>query len=75
MSSLGCELSEHQICRVLVLVKEHSEQKCSITPEVLKRLIRKAKEEQPGMSTLSEKILGAPGGEYVDRRCGPGICA
>jgi methanogen homocitrate synthase len=47
VSSLGCELSEHQICRVLDLVKEHSEQKCSITPEVLKRLIRKAKEEKP----------------------------
>ncbi len=47
VSSLGCELSEHQICRVLDLVKEHSEQKCSITPDVLKRLIRKAKEENP----------------------------
>ena len=47
VSSLGCELSEHQICRVLDLVKEHSEQKCSITPDVLKRLIRKAKEEKP----------------------------
>ena len=47
VSSLGCELSEHQICRVLDLVKEHSEQKCSITPEVLKRLIRQAKEEKP----------------------------
>ena len=41
IASLGWELSEHQVCRVLDLVKEHSEQKCSITPEVLQKLIRK----------------------------------
>ncbi len=45
VASIGCELSEKQVCRVLDLVKEHSEQKCNISPDVLKRLIRKAKEE------------------------------
>jgi methanogen homocitrate synthase len=44
ISSMGCELSEKQVCRVLDLVKDHSEHKCTITPEVLKKLIRKAKE-------------------------------
>jgi methanogen homocitrate synthase len=33
--------------RVLDMVKNHSEHKCSITPDVLKKLIRKAKEEKP----------------------------
>ena len=47
VSSLGCELSEKQICRVLDLVKDHSEHKCNITPLVLKKLIKKAKEEKP----------------------------
>ena len=45
VSSLGCELSEKQICRVLDLVKDHSEHKCNITPEVLRRLIKKAQQE------------------------------
>lgn len=44
VSSLGCELSEKQICSVLDLVKEHSEHKCNITPEVLRKLIKKVKE-------------------------------
>lgn len=44
VASLGCELSEKQICRVLDLVKDHSEHKCNITPDILKKLIRKAKE-------------------------------
>jgi len=44
VASMGCELSEEQICRVLDLVKDHSEHKCNITPAVLKKLIRKAKE-------------------------------
>jgi len=44
VAAMGCELSEKQICRVLDLVKDHSEQKCNITPEVLKKLIRKARE-------------------------------
>jgi methanogen homocitrate synthase len=44
VASMGCELSEKQICRVLDLVKDHSEHKCNITPEVLRKLIRKAKE-------------------------------
>jgi methanogen homocitrate synthase len=44
VASMGCELSEKQICRVLDLVKDHSEQKCNITPDVLKKLIRRAKE-------------------------------
>jgi hypothetical protein len=30
---------------VLDLVKEHSEQKCSITPEILQKLIRRAQRE------------------------------
>jgi len=45
VASIGCELSEKQVCRVLDMVKEHSEHKCNITPDVLKKLIRKAKEE------------------------------
>jgi methanogen homocitrate synthase len=44
VASMGCELSEKQVCRVLDLVKDHSEHKCTITSEVLKKLIRKAKE-------------------------------
>ena len=44
VTSMGCELSEKQICRVLDLVKDHSEHKCSITPQVLRKLIRKAQE-------------------------------
>jgi methanogen homocitrate synthase len=47
VSSLGCELSDKQICRVLDLVKDHSEHKCNITPVVLRKLIKKAKEEKP----------------------------
>ncbi len=47
VSSMGCELSDPQICRVLENVKKHSELKCVITPEVLKKLIKKAKEEKP----------------------------
>jgi methanogen homocitrate synthase len=46
VSSMGCELTEPQICRVLEKVKKHSEEKCIVTPEVLKRLIRNAKEEK-----------------------------
>jgi methanogen homocitrate synthase len=44
VASLGCELSEKQICLVLDLVKDHSEHKCNITPEVLRKLIKKAQE-------------------------------
>jgi methanogen homocitrate synthase len=44
VASMGCELSEKQVCRVLDLVKDHSEHKCNITPEVLKKLIRKVQE-------------------------------
>src|SRR5271157_389968 len=47
VSSLGCELSEKQICTVLDLVKDHSEHKCNITPEVLRKLIKKAQESPP----------------------------
>ncbi len=43
VSSLGCELSDKQICTVLDLVKDYSEQKCTITPEILRKLIRRAK--------------------------------
>jgi methanogen homocitrate synthase len=45
--SMGCELSEKQVCRVLDLVKDYSEHKCHITPEVLRKLIRKVKETPP----------------------------
>jgi methanogen homocitrate synthase len=45
VASMGCDLSEKQICRVLDLVKDHSEHKCNITPEVLKKLIKKAQLE------------------------------
>jgi methanogen homoaconitase large subunit len=34
----------------------------------LRRLIKKAQLEPVAMSTLSERILGAPAGEYVDRK-------
>jgi methanogen homocitrate synthase len=43
VASLGCELSDKQICTVLDLVKDRSEHKCTITPDVLRNLIRKAK--------------------------------
>jgi methanogen homocitrate synthase len=43
VASMGCDLSEKQVCRVLDLVKDHSEHKCNITPEVLRKLIRKVK--------------------------------
>jgi methanogen homocitrate synthase len=45
--SLGCELSEAQICKVLDRVKEVGEKKCNITPEVLRKLIRQVKEGNP----------------------------
>lgn len=44
VASIGCELSEEQICRVLDLVKDHSEHKCNITPEILRKLIKKVQE-------------------------------
>ena len=44
VASMGCELSEKQICLVLDLVKDHGEHKCNITPEVLRKLIKKAQE-------------------------------
>jgi methanogen homocitrate synthase len=47
VASLGYDLSEPQICRVLDLVKDHSEQKCSITPEILQKLIRRVQQETP----------------------------
>ena len=47
VASMGCELSEKEICRVLDLVKDHSEHKCNITPKILKKLIRKARETTP----------------------------
>ena len=46
VASIGCELTDKQVCRVLDLVKDHSEHKCNITPDVLKKLIRKAQEEK-----------------------------
>ena len=47
VATLGYTLSEPQICHVLDLVKEYSEQKCSITPEILQKLIRRAQAETP----------------------------
>jgi methanogen homocitrate synthase len=44
VASIGCELSETQICRVLDRVKEVGEKKCNITPDILKKLIRQVKE-------------------------------
>ena len=45
MASLGCECTDKQVCRVLDLVKDHSEHKCTITSEVLRKLITKAQQE------------------------------
>jgi methanogen homocitrate synthase len=45
MESLGCECSDKQVCRVLDLVKDHSEHKCNITPDILRKLIKKAQQE------------------------------
>ena len=46
VASMGCALTEKQICRVLDMVKDHSEHKCNITPDVLKKLIYKAQHER-----------------------------
>jgi methanogen homocitrate synthase len=46
VAALGCHLTQPQICRVLDMVKQRSEEKCNITPEVLRKLIRKAQEEK-----------------------------
>jgi len=45
MASLGCECTDRQVCRVLDLVKDHSEHKCNITPDILRKLIKKAQLE------------------------------
>ena len=45
MESLGCECTEKQVCRVLDLVKDHSEHKCNITPDILRKLIKIAQQE------------------------------
>ena len=45
MAGLGCECTDKQVCRVLDLVKDHSEHKCNITPEILRKLITKAQRE------------------------------
>ena len=34
VASIGCELTDKQVCRVLDLVKDNSEHKCNITPDV-----------------------------------------
>jgi len=39
-SSLGHQLTDEQIRQVLTLIKQRSEQKCGITPDVLRDLIR-----------------------------------
>ncbi|MCK9590838.1 MAG: homocitrate synthase family protein [Methanoregula sp.] len=46
VASIGCELTDKQVCRVLDLIKDQSEQKCNITPDILRKLIRKAKGEK-----------------------------
>ncbi|WP_440950053.1 homocitrate synthase/isopropylmalate synthase family protein [Methanosphaerula subterraneus] len=43
-ASLGHQLTDPQIGQVLALIKERSEHKCSITPEVLKDLILQVEE-------------------------------
>ena len=45
MASLGCECTDRQVCRILDLVKDHSEHKCNITPDILRKLIKKAQLE------------------------------
>jgi methanogen homocitrate synthase len=45
MASLGCKCTDRQVCRVLDLVKDHSEHKCNITPDILRKLIKKAQLE------------------------------
>ena len=45
MAGLGCECTDKQVCRVLDLVKDHSENKCNITPDILRKLIKKAQLE------------------------------
>lgn len=45
-ASLGHQLTDLQIGQVLALIKERSEHKCSITPDVLKGLILQVKEER-----------------------------
>ncbi|MFA4825826.1 MAG: homocitrate synthase family protein [Methanoregula sp.] len=45
MASLGCACTDKQVCRVLDLVKDHSEHKCNITPDILRKLIKKAQQE------------------------------
>lgn len=44
VNSLGCELSMNETDWVLEQIKERSEGKCSITPEMLLRLIKRSKE-------------------------------
>jgi methanogen homocitrate synthase len=48
VSTLGYQLDEKQICRVLDEVKELGESKCGITPDTLTALIRHAQKEQIG---------------------------
>ncbi|HNX18016.1 MAG TPA: homocitrate synthase family protein [Methanoregula sp.] len=47
VATLGLTLTEPQICRLLDLVKEQSELKCSITPGVLQTLIGQVQQETP----------------------------
>jgi methanogen homocitrate synthase len=46
IGAFGYQLDEHQICWVLDQVKIRGERKCSITPEILKKLIVDAQEIQ-----------------------------
>lgn len=47
ITSLGCNLTDNQICKVLDRVKEVGERKCNITPEVLRDIIRHVREDTP----------------------------
>ncbi|MEN6610371.1 MAG: homocitrate synthase family protein [Methanoregulaceae archaeon] len=47
VASLGCNLTDSQICKVLDRVKEVGEKKCNITPDVLRKLIHLVKEDSP----------------------------
>ncbi len=40
--AMGCDLPERQICAILERVKHLSEEKCIVTPDVLRRLIKEA---------------------------------
>ena len=67
VSALGFQLSKEQVCRVLERVKTEGEHKTVVTPERLLELIKEYQGRGVSrMRTLSERILGAGAGDYVD---------